>query len=66
MRKEDIGGFILLGIICFGLIFWIIIMPIAMAYGIISGKIDIETLEPVSVQEQIVDSTMEQGGFGGY
>lgn len=64
--KKDSGGFILLGIICFGFIFWMVIMPIAMAYGIISGKIDIETLEPISVQEQIVASPMEQESFGGY
>lgn len=65
MKKEERGEHILIGIICFGLIFWIIIMPIVMAYGIISGKLDIETLEPANVQEQTTEETIIQG-FGGY
>lgn len=65
MKRKEIGGHILIGIICFGVIFWIIIMPIVMVYGIISGKLDIETLEPANVQEQTTEETIIQG-FGGY
>lgn len=65
MKWEDKSGYILVGIICFGLIFWIIIMPIAVTYGIISGKLDIKTLEPISVQEQTIDESMIER-VGGY
>ena len=66
MKKEDISEYVLIGIISFGLLFWFIIMPIVVAYGVISGRLDIETLEPVKVYEQVIDDTMIQEGLDGY
>lgn len=39
----------IIGVILFGLIFFMIISPAAVAYGVVTGQIDIETLEPVEV-----------------
>ena len=66
MCKKNMSDYVLMGIIVFGLIFWIIIMPIAMAYGIVSGKLDTETLDPVSVQGQIIEENMIHKYLGCY
>lgn len=50
MAKKDsnnIGEYILIGVILFGLIFFMFIAPCAVAYGVISGQVNIETLEPI-------------------
>lgn len=50
------------------LILVLLLSPIGTVWGVISGRLDIETLEPesYSVQEQIREEAMIQGGFGGY
>lgn len=44
---SNAGELFLIGIITFGLIFFMLIAPCAVAYGVVTGQIDIETLEPV-------------------
>lgn len=46
-RHSNSGELFLIGIITFGLIFFMLIAPCAVAYGVVTGQIDIETLEPV-------------------
>lgn len=50
------------------LILVFLLSPIGTVWGVISGRLDIETLEPesCSVQEQIREEAMIQGRFGGY
>lgn len=42
------------------MIFYFIIMPATVAYGVISGRLDIETLEPEAHTEETYR------GIGGY
>lgn len=65
-KKQKIIDCLFITIIFLCFIFLLIVVPVGVAYGVINGKLDIETLEPTSVQEQIRDETMIQGGFGGY
>lgn len=51
---------ILLGIILFGMVFYFVIMPVTVAYGVISGRLDIETLEPAGCVEE---EHREMGGY---
>ena len=46
-RHSDAGEWFLIGIIAFGLIFFMLIAPCAVAYGVITEQVDIETLDPV-------------------
>ena len=46
-RHSDAGEWFLIGIIAFGLIFFMLIAPCAVAYGVVTGQVDIETLDPV-------------------
>ena len=45
-RHSDAGEWFLIGIITFGLIFFMLIAPCAVAYGVVTGHVDIETLDP--------------------
>ena len=45
--RSDVGEWFLIGIITFGLIFFMLIAPCAVAYGVVTGQVDIETLDPV-------------------
>ncbi len=49
-KKKVINCFIAL-IIFICIIFFLFIVPYGTAYGIINGKLDIETLEPIYTQE---------------
>ena len=53
-------------IMVLGFIFFFVVAPFVTAWGVATGRLNIETLEPVSVQERINDESMIQGGFGGY
>lgn len=46
------------------ILFIMVAVPFVTAYGVITGKLDIETLDPV--KKQVREETMIQGGFGGY
>ena len=46
-RHSDAGEWFLIGIITFGLIFFMLIAQCAVAYGVVTGQVDIETLDPV-------------------
>lgn len=52
------------------LILVLLLSPAGTVWGILSGRIDMESLEPeagkCSIQEQIREEAMIQGGFGGY
>lgn len=60
----NIGWWILFGLITFGMVFYFLIVPCVVAYGVITGRLDIETLEPSAVQEQTIEN--DYCGFGGY
>ena len=46
-KHSDACEWFLIGIIAFGLIFFMLIAPCAVAYGVVTGQVDIETLDPV-------------------
>lgn len=52
---------IIFGIILIGMIFYFIVMPATVAYGIVSRKLEIETLEPVGTIREL-----KFEGMGGY
>lgn len=58
--RNDIGGWILFWIIVFGLVFYLLVAPCAVAYGVITGQLDIETLNPVGVEQS---ETHPCGGY---
>lgn len=62
--QNDKAEWFLFWIIVFGLGFYLLIVPCAVAYGVITGRLDIETLEPTEVQEQAAENNY--CGFGGY
>lgn len=66
MKNQDRMEWILAGIILAVLSFFLLIVPAVTAWGIITGRLDIETLEPAGVEERIRGETMIQGRFGGY
>ncbi len=39
-------------LIILGLLFFLLVVPCMTVWGIVTGRLDIETLEPVLVQEQ--------------
>lgn len=62
--RSDKAEWFLFWIIVLGLVFYLLIVPCAAAYGVITGRLDIETLEPSAVQEQTIEN--DYCGFGGY
>ena len=65
---ERAGRTVIYVIMAAFLILVLLLSPIGTVWDVISGRLDIETLEPesCSVQEQIREEAMIQGGFGGY
>ncbi len=66
MKNQDRMDWILAAIILAVLSFFLLAVPAVTAWGVITGRLNIETLEPVGVEEQIRSETIIQGGFGGY
>lgn len=50
--RNDIGKWILFWIIALGLVFFLLVVPCTVAYGVCTDRLDIETLEPVSAPEK--------------
>lgn len=67
---EKAGRAVIYMIVAAFLILVLLLSPAGTVWGILSGRIDMETLEPeaekYSVQEQIREEAMIQDGFGGY
>lgn len=60
MRDQNRSDWILAGIIFVGLMFFLIVIPAVTAWGVVTGRLEIETLDPVSCNEQIQE---EIGGY---
>ena len=58
MKGKDRADKALMAIICIGLVFFFLIAPVVIAWGTITGRLDIETMEPAGAGRQ------EE--FGGY
>ncbi len=59
MRSKNRSDWIFAGIILAGLVFFLLIVPGVTAWGVVTGRLEIETLEPVIRYEQI-----QEGGRG--
>ena len=53
MRKQDIGQWIIVWIIITGMLLFLFVMPLVTAYGVITGKLDCETLRPITEETVI-------------
>lgn len=62
MKSQNILEGIQIGVMIIGIILFFVVMPVVVTWGVVTGRLDIETLEPVSVQEQIDSEAMIQGG----
>lgn len=59
MRDQNRSDWILAGIIFVGLVFFLIVVPAVTAWGVVTGRLEVETY-PVSRNEQIQE---EIGGY---
>jgi len=60
MKKQDRFDWLLAGIIFIGLVFFVFAAPAVTAWGVVTGRLDIQTLEPIGPGKQV------QEEFGGY
>lgn len=66
MKSNDRMDWLIAGIILAGLLFFLLAVPAVTAWGVITGQLDIETLEPTGAGVQTQEEIRMQKGFGGY